>query len=108
MVGVPSGRKSGIWAARRFATIPDLIYGISLQTRLARSATFPHLAARPNGDDVAVYPSRGWACFKRGQSFSSRNSACSLVSALAGIMPSWLYHHRLRKIMPRLKNQMRT
>jgi hypothetical protein len=54
VVGVPSGRKSDIWTARRFATIPDLISAISLRRGLARLAAVSHLVARPNGDDVAV------------------------------------------------------
>jgi hypothetical protein len=54
VVDVPSGRKSDIWAALRFATIPDLINGISLRRGLARLAAVSHLVARSNGDDVAV------------------------------------------------------
>ena len=54
MVGVPSGRKSDAWAARRFATIPDLINGISLRRGLARLAAVSHLVARSNGDVIAA------------------------------------------------------
>jgi hypothetical protein len=54
VVGVPSGRKSDIWAALRFATIPDLVNGISVRSGIARLAAVSHLVTRSNADGAAV------------------------------------------------------